>query len=152
MTYQDLLAAIDTARRAKDAPTVATLVTLQADIQAVSKKALRDPSDDDTLAQAKTTVKQLDTLLNGDPTTNLPPLPDSVYRQQTQAKRDLLASYLPQPLSGEALAQAIREVADGNDVPITPQNIGKIMPLLIAKYGKANIDGASVKAALAAGV
>lgn len=128
------------------------LAMVLSDIYAVAKRDQRVAVDADAEPVMRMHVKQLTTLLDGDPTTEVPiaPLPASPYRDQTIAKRALLNSLLPQFLEGQELFDAIRQVADAADVSPSMKTIGPIMKGLQEAY-PSQISGALVKDALTNG-
>lgn len=135
----------------KEGEHAAFLAMVLSDVYAVAKRQQREATDADAEPLMRTAVKQLTTLLDGDPEQAFAPLPESEYRTQTIAKRDLLAGILPERIEGEALATLIRSTAEGLDVEISMKSMGPIMTALKASHG-GRIDGAKVKALLLSGV
>lgn len=123
-----------------------------ADIYAVAKRdGSRAATDDDVDPILRTHIRQNKLLLSGDPSTNIPPLPDSDYRTMVSDRIGYLTAFLPPPVTGDALVAAIREVSATTGKPPVSANIDAIMQALKAQFGN-RVDGAEVKAVLQAGV
>lgn len=141
---QTLLDATLAARRARDEH-AAFYASVLSDITAAAKAdGNRQPTDEDADKVVRSTLKSLDKAMS-----DLPPA--APYAIQMKDRREKLAEFIPEPLTGAALERAIRVAADGNDIPIEMRSMGRIMAVLNQQH-PGLIDGAAVSAAIKKGV
>jgi hypothetical protein len=148
----DFQNAVLEARKSYAAQTPFLVMTLSEIISRAKNDGNRAPTDQDAAKTIQASIKSLSTLLDGDPTKGLEPLPpESPYAVAIIGQRDLLKSFTSgDPVVGQELQMAVREASYFCDLPLEIKSMGAIMKRLNELY-PGRIDGAQVKALILSG-
>ncbi len=114
-----------------------TLRLVTSEIKRFEVDNRQDPTDDDVITILKRMAKQRKDSIQQYRDGGRPDL-----EEIEQKELDLLATYLPQALSGDALKTAISEIISGNGFS-GMQDMGKVMKELKAKHSNSEMSEAS---------
>jgi len=129
------------AMKARDAARLSVLRMALADLKNAKIEKGRELTDDDAVQVLKRGVKQREESAEQYRNGNRPEL-----AEKEEAEAVVLESYLPERLSGEDLARAVREaVASTGAASI--KDMGKVMKAVMAEHGP-RVDGKEVQEAV----
>jgi uncharacterized protein len=144
MLLDTIQAASLAARKAKETEKAALLTTLYAEAARIGKdNGNRLTTDDETLRVVRRFVKGVED--------SLAVITQADARERALREKEVLEAFLPQQLTGPALAAAVDHIVRGLDTR-TPKQMGLVMKVLREQFAGAydgNEASALVKAALA---
>lgn len=129
--YADISAASLAARKTKS-PMASALVTLKAECARIGKDAGgRDPTDDECVKVIRKFLAGVNESL---------PKAEGARLDLLRLEQEMYQDFLPQPLEGAALAEAVKQAAADAGVTIEARSTGAIKALLNERF-PGRVDG-----------